>query len=237
MFSKKTSIPVSKELLQISLIALFITGLLTAQITAVKIIELSFNFTIPLIGSSILFPAGVLAYAITFLASDCYAEFYGKDSAKKVVNIALSMNILMILLIWISINLPGAEAGVPSATFASVLGPSINVVLASLMAYAVSQNLDIWIFHAIRDKTSGTKLWLRNIGSTIVSQFIDTVLFIILAFLILPSVLGIGNSLPFSVILSLVLGQYAIKFLIAIADTPLIYALVSYITKTDIFEV
>ena len=237
MSSKITSVIVSKELLQISLIALFITGLLTAQITAVKIIELSFNFTVPFIGSSILFPAGVLAYAITFFASDCYTEFYGKDSAKKVVNIALFMNILMILLIWISINLPGTDMGVLPATFASVLGPSINVVLASLIEYVVSQNLDIWIFHTIRDQTSGTKLWLRNIGSTAVSQFIDTVLFIILTFLILPSVIGIGVSLPLSVILSLVLGQYTIKFLIAVADTPLIYALVSYITKTDIFEV
>ena len=159
----------NEETIRIGLIALFITGLLTAQLTAVKILELS-----PLnLGISVMVPAGVLAYAITFFASDCYAELYGKKAARTVVSIAFTMNIVMLVLIWISINAPGSEAGVSSELFATVLGPSANVVIASLTAYLISQNLDILIFDTIREKTNGSKLWLRNIGSTTVSQLVD----------------------------------------------------------------
>ena len=220
----------NEETIRIGLIALFITGLLTAQLTAVKILELS-----PLnLGISVIVPAGVLAYAITFFASDCYAELYGKQAARTVVSIAFIMNIVMLVLIWISINAPGSEAGVSPELFATVLGPSANVVIASLTAYLVSQNLDILIFDTIREKTNGSKLWLRNIGSTTISQLVDTILFITLTFSILPSIVGIGFGLPLSVIVQLILGQYLVKLLIALADTPLIYAFFSYLKKENL---
>ncbi|MCH2453185.1 MAG: queuosine precursor transporter [Halobacteriales archaeon] len=220
----------NEETIRIGLIALFITGLLTAQLTAVKILELS-----PLnLGISVIVPAGVLAYAITFFASDCYAELYGKQAARTVVSIAFIMNIVMLVLIWISINAPGSEAGVSPELFATVLGPSANVVIASLTAYLVSQNLDILIFDTIREKTNGSKLWLRNIGSTTISQLVDTILFITLTFSILPSIVGIGIGLPLSVIVQLILGQYLVKLLIALADTPLIYAFFSYLKKENL---
>ena len=220
----------NEETIRIGLIALFITGLLTAQLTAVKILELS-----PLnLGISVMVPAGVLAYAITFFASDCYAELYGKQAARTVVSIAFAMNIVMLVLIWISINAPGSEAGVSPELFATVLGPSANVVIASLTAYLISQNLDILIFDTIREKTNGSKLWLRNIGSTTISQLVDTILFITLTFSILPSIVGIGIGLPLSVIVQLILGQYLVKLLIALADTPLIYAFFSYLKKENL---
>tara|TARA_B100000686_G_scaffold122060_1_gene129288 strand:+ start:909 stop:1622 length:714 start_codon:yes stop_codon:yes gene_type:complete len=220
----------NEETIRIGLIALFITGLLTAQLTAVKILELS-----PLnLGISVMVPAGVLAYAITFFASDCYAELYGKKAARTVVSIAFTMNIVMLVLIWISINAPGSEAGISPELFATVLGPSANVVIASLTAYLISQNLDILIFDTIREKTNGNKLWLRNIGSTTVSQLVDTILFITLTFSILPSIVGIGIGLPLFVIVQLILGQYIVKLLIALADTPLIYAFFSYLKKENL---
>ena len=220
----------NEETIRIGLIALFITGLLTAQLTAVKILELSaLN-----LGISVMVPAGVLAYAITFFASDCYAELYGKQAARTVVSIAFIMNIVMLVLIWISINAPGSEAGVSPELFATVLGPSANVVIASLTAYLISQNLDILIFDTIREKTNGSKLWLRNIGSTTISQLVDTILFITLTFSILPSIVGIVIGLPLSVIVQLILGQYLVKLLIALADTPLIYAFFSYLKKENL---
>ena len=146
------------------------------------------------------------------------------------------MNIVMLVLIWISINAPGSEAGVSPELFATVLGPSANVVIASLTAYLVSQNLDILIFDTIREKTNGSKLWLRNIGSTTISQLVDTILFITLTFSILPSIVGIGIGLPLSVIVQLILGQYLVKLLIALADTPLIYAFFSYLKKENLMH-
>ena len=140
----------------------------------------------------------------------------------------------MLVLIWISINAPGSEAGVSPELFATVLGPSANVVIASLTAYLISQNLDILIFDTIREKNNGSKLWLRNIGSTTISQLVDTILFITLTFSILPSIVGIGIGLPLSVIVQLILGQYLVKLLIALADTPLIYAFFSYLKKENL---
>ena len=80
----------------------------------------------------------------------------------------------------------------------------------------------------------GSKLCLRNIASTTISQLVDTILFITLTFSILPSIVGIGIGLPLSVIVQLILGQYLVKLLIALADTPLIYAFFSYLKKENL---
>ena len=100
-------------------------------------------------------------------------------------------------------------------------------VLGSLFAYVVSQNWDVVVFHRIRESTGGSMLWLRNIGSTATSQLLDTVIFTVVAFALAPLLLGSGQALPTGVIVELVIGQYLAKLLIALLDTPLVYATVS----------
>lgn len=211
---------------RVVIIALFVTALVTAQLIAVKVLALPLPTSIPVIGSAVIVPAGVLAYALTFLASDCYAELYGRRPAQVVVNIAFVMNLVMLGLVWLAIGLPGSEAGVDPEAFASVLGPSTNIVAGSLIAYLVSQNWDVIVFHKLGEWTDGHYLWLRNIGSTASSQFIDTVLFIGLAFSLVPRLVGTGQPLPLEVLAQLILGQYLLKLLIALLDTPVVYAMV-----------
>jgi len=129
------------------------------------------------------------------------------------------------VLVWSTIRAPAADPTF-AGTFASALAPSTNIVLGSLLAYIVSQNWDVFVFHWIRDYTAGQYLWLRNIASTATSQAIDTVIFVGVAFLIAPSVFGIGDALPTQVIISLILGQYLLKVLIAVIDTPFVYLVV-----------
>jgi uncharacterized integral membrane protein (TIGR00697 family) len=177
-------------------------------------------------GASIVLPGAALAYALTFFASDCYSELYGQHAAQVMVNVGFVMNFVLLALVWSTILAPAAN---PEAAgqYRSVLAPGTNIVLGSLAAYLVSQNWDVFVFHRIREATGPSLLWLRNIVSTATSQAIDTVLFVAVAFYVAPRVLGFGDPLPTSVILSLIVGQYLLKLLVALVDTPFVYAVVA----------
>jgi uncharacterized integral membrane protein (TIGR00697 family) len=214
---------------KVVLAALFITSLITAQIIAVKLLVIPFPVSLPITGASVLVPAGVLAYAATFFASDCYAEMYGRRPAQFMVNVGFGMNFVLLALLWLAIAAPGSDAGVDPATFQGVLGLSTNIVAGSLVAYLVSQNWDVITFHMIGDFTNGEHLWMRNLGSTATSQLIDTTIFVAFAFFAVPAFLGIGQALPLSVLLQLIVGQYIVKLLIAVGDTPFVYAVVGFV--------
>ena len=203
------------------LTALFVTALVTAQVISAKLLSIG----LPLLGA-VTAPGGTLAYAFTFFASDCLSELYGKRYAQRVVNVAFGMNLVLLALVFATIWVPAAQGSVDPDAFATVLGLSGNVVLGSLCAYVLSQNWDVIAFHRIREATDGAALWLRNVGSTASSQLIDTVVFTLVAFVVAPALLGVGAALPLSVVWSLIVGQYVLKLLIAVVDTPLVYAAV-----------
>jgi hypothetical protein len=210
---------------RIGLVALFVTALVTAQLTASKILAFGLPGSLPAVGDSVLLPGAALAYALTFFASDCYAELYGRRAAQVMVNVGFVMNFVLLALVWGTILAPAANPEF-AGQFRTVLATGTNIVLGSLLAYVVSQNWDVLVFHRIRDLTGGAHLWLRNVGSTATSQAIDTVIFVSVAFVVAPRLLGIGQPLPTNVVVSLVVGQYLLKLLIALVDTPFVYATV-----------
>ena len=211
---------------RVVLVALFVTALVTAQLTASKVLAVPLPVEVPLVGATAFLPGAALAYALTFFASDCYAELYGRRAAQVLVNVGFAMNFVLLALVWSTILAPAAPTSVDPSQFATVLGASTNIVVGSLLAYVVSQNWDVLVFHALRERTEGRYLWLRNIASTATSQAIDTVIFVSVAFLVAPALLGTGQPLPTPVVVSLVAGQYLLKLLIALADTPFVYAVV-----------
>jgi len=214
---------------QVGLVGLFVTALVTAQVTASKLLAFGLPFDLPLAGGSLVLPGAALAYALTFFASDCYVELYGRKAATVVVNVGFVMNFVLLLLIWSTIEAPGlpqAAQPVDLAAFESVLGSSTAIVVGSLSAYLVSQNWDVFVFHWIRDATDGDYLWLRNIGSTATSQLLDTVIFITVGFVVF-------QGLPPNEALALIVGQYVFKVLIAVADTPLVYAVVGAVRSGE----
>ena len=149
------------------------------------------------------------------------------------VNVGFFMNFVMLALVWSTIAAPAAGTGVDPETFRTALGASTNVVAGSLLAYLVSQNWDVLVFHRIREYTDGRHLWLRNIGSTATSQAIDTVIFVAIAFWLAPAVLGVGAALPSAVLASLIVGQYLLKLLIALVDTPFVYLVVRLLRGSE----
>jgi len=208
---------------QLSLVALFVTALVTAQVTASKVVPVSLPVSLPLAGDLITVPAAVFAYAITFFASDCYAELYGKRAAQALVNVAFAMNFVLLGLVWLAIAAPTSEfSPVAQQPFAETLGASRGVVVGSLLAYLVSQNWDVFVFHRLREETEGRYLWLRNILSTATSQFVDTLIFITVAF-------AIFQGFPPSEVAGLILGQYLFKLALVGLDTPFVYLVVGVI--------
>ncbi|RLG68080.1 MAG: VUT family protein, partial [Methanobacteriota archaeon] len=105
-------------------------------------------------------------------------------------------------------------------SFAEVLGPAPRIVAASMVAYLVSQHHDVFAFHFWKKKTGGKHLWIRNNASTVVSQLVDSVIFITLAFY------GVTPLLP------LIFGQWVVKMFIAVMDTPFCYLACKLIEKT-----
>jgi uncharacterized integral membrane protein (TIGR00697 family) len=208
----------------IALTGLFVTALVTAQVLGSKLVPIA----IPAIGTAIV-PAGTIAYALTFFASDVMAETQGKAAARRMVNVGFAMNFVLLALVWVAIAAPVSEAGIPQEPFASVLGASANIIAGSLVAYLVSQHWDVTAFHAIGRRTGGRWLWARNLGSTATSQAIDTVLFTSVAFVIAPIVFGVGHGVPLPVAVSIAVGQYVAKAILAVVDTPFVYAAVRHV--------
>ena len=214
----------------VALITVFTVALATSQLTAAKVIALPLPVAIPVVGPEITLPGAALAYALTFLASDCYAELYGRRATQVIVNVAFLANFLVLALVWSTLAAPGVNSEI-SAAFETALGPATNIVAGSLLAYVVSQNWDVFVFHAIRDRTGSSLLWLRNIVSTATSQALDTAIFVGVAFYAAPTLLGVGSPLPPAVLLTLGLGQYLLKLAIAFLDTPIVYLVVSVVKE------
>ncbi len=189
------------------LAALFTTCLLIANILAVKLVS---------IGGWIV-PAGIIAYPLTFLFTDVITELYGRKIASRIVWLGFGANLLMIVLLYWGKLLPPAPFWENQPAYESTLGMVPRIVLASMIAYLISQHHDVLAFHFWRQKTKGRYLWLRNNASTMVSQALDTGLFITIAF---------WGTVPTDILVNMLLTQYIIKAAIAAGDTPFCYLLV-----------
>jgi queuosine precursor transporter len=170
-------------------------------------------------------PAGVIVASSTFLITDILSEKWGEKEAKKAVwagfySLLVFMISLLIAIKWQAPDFASEKAN----NFAQVLGLTPRIIIASLIAYLISQQHDVWIYHILKRWTKGKYLWLRNNVSTIFSQLIDTCIFISIAFY---------GEFP---IFNMIIGLWAVKVLIALLDTPFIYLqcyLIDKVQKQD----
>jgi len=190
-------------------------SLAIANITAAKLA------TIPVFGG-VAVPAGFLGIAVAFLCSDLIGELYGEQEARGAVNAAIVALVIAWGLVYASLWLPTAPFYADAAAFETVMGASWNIVTASILTLLVSQNVDVSIFHYLKDRTDGRYKFLRNIGSTGISQLVDTALFITLGFVLFPAI-GSGTPQALAVATELIIAQYLVKLIIVGMDTPLFY--------------
>jgi len=164
-------------------------------------------------------PLGVLTIPITFLITDVINEVYGPKVAKGVVTIGFTSMVLVLALTQIAVHLSPSAVFQGQEAYATIFGAVPRLTLASMCAYVVSQYHDVWAFHFWRRKTDGKHLWIRNNASTIVSQILDTGIFIVIAF---------AGVVPFDALKAMILGQLVAKWLLAFVDTPFCYLLVRW---------
>ncbi len=192
------------------LTAVFVTALVLSNILGAKLLTFG----------PVSVPGGVLCYAVTFLVVDVIGQRSGKQVAERTVLIGLFCQLLAVFLIGLTLCLPTSDSEIGRA-FQTALGFNRWFVLGGVLAYLVSQTIDVKIFHSIKDRLEGkgkTCKWVWNNASTLVSQAIDTVIFIGVAF-------GFGMRMPFVQLGWLALSQYLVKMILALLDTPIFYIL------------
>lgn len=192
---------------------LFVGFYLLANILAVKKIDL---------GPFVL-TGGLFVFPITFLLTDAINEIFGRIVANRLVWFGFASMALAAAVIQIVIAVPPSAMWGEQEAFQTVLGGTLRITIASMVAYLVSQFHDVWAFDFWKKKTKGKYLWLRNNASTVVSQTIDSTTFILIAF---------AGLMPNSALIPMITGQLVVKWIIAIADTPFCYLLVSWLGRS-----
>ena len=207
-----------------------------------RFLDLSF----PLFGMQVpmVVAVGVLPYPITFLCTDLISEIYGRKRATEVVWMGLVLNVWVVLLLWLGGVLPGVEGaevvdpetglvlnadGTP-AVFFQVRDFAFATVAASMIAYLSAQWCDVQLFHLWKWLTGGRHLWLRNNGSTMVSQLVDTTAVILIAHFWAGALPNIADGEPLlPQLLVLIASGYVFKVTVALVDTGPVYLLVGWL--------
>ena len=183
--------------------SIFMIGLVMSNLFGGKIISV-LGFTVA---------GAIITYPLTFLSTDIIGEIWGKQEANDCVKVGIIVQLIFLALGYLSLAIPPQEASESlQQSLTVVLNQGLRMTLASLGAFSVSQFLDVFLFHKLKESCNGKKKWLRNNLSTMTSQLVDTLIFITIAFY------GVVDNLP-----AMVLGQYVIKLLLALGDTPFFY--------------
>ena len=217
----------------------FITNALVAEFIGVKIFSLEsslgFNpldlklFGVDGLGFSL--TAGVMLWPVVFVMTDIINEYYGKKGVRTLSNMAVVLILYAFFMFYWGISLAPNEwwqfeSGLnddPSQSlpdmdlaFRKIFGQGLWIIVGSLVAFLVGQIIDVLVFHRIKRLTGEKKVWLRATGSTLISQFIDSFVVLLIAFYI-------GADWPLVRVLAIGMVNYTYKFVLAILLTPLIY--------------
>ena len=197
--------------------AVFVTFVILTNTVGVKIFTL-FGLNLPV---------SILWYPLTFLITDIVSEMYGAKKAKYLVLMGFAMSVVLLFFSLMGIGLPVANFYPLQSDYENIFGPIWRLLFASMAAYLLAQMIDVNLFHFWKRLTGGKHLWLRNNGSTIISQLVDslTVNFI---FLYKNPAVFTGD---FWDVLQLSLTVYMLKVLIALLDTPFCYLGVRIVEK------
>ncbi|PIT90327.1 MAG: transporter [Candidatus Komeilibacteria bacterium CG10_big_fil_rev_8_21_14_0_10_41_13] len=199
------------------LVGLFVLGLIASNVLGSKITTL--------LGVSV--SVGIFMYPLTFLVTDVIAEVYGKKRSYNLILTGFITLIILLALTYLSISLPASSRYAANESYLTVFRGSIRIIIASLVAFLLSQFHDVWSFHFWKTKTKGKWLWLRNNLSTFTSQLIDTVIFVFLAFY------KVAPQFDFAFMWHLIIPYFLFKIAFALIDTPFVYWGVSWLKKSQ----
>ncbi len=167
---------------------------------------------------------GVLLWPLEFVITDIINEFYGPKAVRRISYTAVALISYAFLIYYLAIQVPPADVWLASSSkqgvdniqnsFNAIFGQNMRIIIGSLVAFMVSQVVDVTVFHQIKKKTGNKHLWLRATGSTLVSQLVDSYIVLFIAF---------SYTFTWQQILAIGMMNYLYKFTVAIILTPLIY--------------
>lgn len=201
---------------EIGLVIWIVLGVILANIQVAKQIDL-FGLHVTL---------GNIAYSLIYLATDALSEFYGKERANRAIHLSIITVVLFTIIMNVVVLFTPNEFDFASQSMSDLFTVMPKFAIVGIIVYFISQRLDIIIYHRIRMYTQSKHLWLRNNGSTLISQLVDTTLFTLLAF---------GGTIPLMNMLELILFSYIIKIIVAFCDTPFMY-LMRYYSKESTLD-
>jgi hypothetical protein len=199
-------------------VAIFITSLLAANIIAVKLIDI-WGF---------IMPAGVIIFPVSYIFGDVLTEVYGYRRARQVIWLGFFCNLLAVAAIWGAQLLPAASFWDGQPAYERILGYVPRLLAASFVAYLVGEFANSLVLAKMKVLTNGRFLWSRTIGSTIVGQGLDSLVFILLAFV---------GTIPAAGLFSAVMTQWVVKSAYETAVTPLTYVVVSFLKRKENLDV
>ena len=192
---------------------LFVSSLIAANIISVKLIALGDWFV----------PAGVVIFPLSYILGDVLTEVYGFRSARRVIWLGFLCNVVVVGAIWLAGAWPAAPFWQGQPAWNTILGFAPRLLLASFAAYLVGEFANSLVLSRMKVETGGRWLWSRTIGSTVIGQGLDSLVFISLAFFDAP-----GFNLA-----GAILTQWAVKVIYEIVATPLTYLVVGYLKRAE----
>jgi uncharacterized integral membrane protein (TIGR00697 family) len=207
MTANSMDVNTRRDVVYLALAGFFVTNAILGELTGGKL------FTVGPFTMSI----GVIPWPVVFIATDLINEYFGRDGVRGLTFMTIGLIAYAFIVLYLSIQVPAASfSPVTDAQFQAVFGQSLWIIAGSITAFAASQLIDVGVFWLVRHKTGGKYLWMRATGSTVVSQLIDSVVIIGIAFW-LP---GKVQTSEFFIVAG---ANYSYKLLIALGVTPLLY--------------
>jgi hypothetical protein len=222
----EASLQERRQLVFLILSGLFLGTLaMLNRLGVTRFIDLSFRLP----GTDLMVPmplaVGVLPYPITFLCTDFISELFGRHRANQVVWMGLALNLWVMFILWLGGALPGFEPPdqPKSGVFFDLRRLAFSAVTASMLAYLAAQFIDVELFHFWKNVTDGRHLWLRNNGSTLVSQLVDTISVILITHFLAKGIPLDASRPLWPQLLTFIGAGYTFKMLIALLDTVPFY--------------
>jgi uncharacterized integral membrane protein (TIGR00697 family) len=200
------------------IVAVFVSCLITANITAVKLINLF----------GLILPAAIFVFPLSYITGDVLTEVYGYSRARRVIWLGFFCNFIVVLFVWIGQILPPAVFWDGQAAYVRILGYTPRLLVASFLAYLVGEFANAFVLAKIKIATRGRWLWLRTIGSTLVGQGLDSTIFITLAF---------AGAIPAKGLIIAIITQWLAKSIYEALVTPLTYMAVSFLKRKEGMDV
>ena len=202
----------------IVVVALFVTCLITANIIAVKLISIF----------GLVLPAAIIIFPISYVLGDVLTEVYGYRQARRVIWLGFFCNLILVVGILLGQILPAASFWDGQSAYERILGYAPRILVASFLAYLVGEFSNSFVLAKMKIATNGRWLWTRTIGSTLVGQGLDSLVFITLAFV---------GTLPLTALVSAILTQWLAKSIYEAAVTPVTYKIVNFLKRHEDLDV